>query len=86
MHSPNIHSLTPFLDAGDEKDQLGIDTTMTYLTSKLNVNIENAELLLALEIVQAPTVGVITKKGYVDGWKSTGSVYTRHTACTACEE
>ncbi|KAH6893302.1 Cullin binding-domain-containing protein [Thelonectria olida] len=59
-------------DASDEKDQLGIDTTMTYLTSKLNVNIENAELLLALEIVQAPTVGVVTKKGYVDGWKSTG--------------
>lgn len=45
---------------------------MSYLADKLKVNMENAELLVALELVQAPAVGVITRKGYVDGWKVAG--------------
>jgi DCN1-like protein 1/2 len=45
---------------------------MSYLQTRLKVNIENAELLVALELVQAPSVGVITRRGYVDGWKVTG--------------
>lgn len=45
---------------------------MSYLTGKLGVNIENAEFLVALEVVQAPMVGEISRKGYVDGWKVTG--------------
>ncbi|KAL6399210.1 putative SCRO protein [Ilyonectria robusta] len=59
-------------DASDEKDKLELDSTMAYLTEKLKVSLEDAELFVALEVVQAPTVGVITKKGYVDGWKVTG--------------
>ncbi|KAF5530291.1 Defective in cullin neddylation 1 [Fusarium mexicanum] len=61
------------LDSSDEKDKLELDSTMSYLTEKLRVNIENAELLVALELLQAPSVGVITRKGYVDGWKVTGA-------------
>jgi DCN1-like protein 1/2 len=34
--------------------------------------VENAELLVAMEIVQAPGVGSITRKEYVSGWLSTG--------------
>ncbi|KAF4453313.1 putative SCRO protein [Fusarium austroafricanum] len=60
-------------DSNDEKDKLELDSTMSYLTEKLKVNIENAELLVALELVQAPSVGIITRKGYVDGWKVTGA-------------
>ncbi len=45
---------------------------MEYLSNKLKVSIENAELFIALELVQAPSVGEITRKGYVDGWKATG--------------
>lgn len=60
-------------DSSDEKDKLELDSTMSYLTEKLQVNIENAELLVALELLQAPSVGVITRKGYVDGWKVTGA-------------
>ncbi|KAF5978624.1 putative SCRO protein [Fusarium bulbicola] len=60
-------------DSSDEKDKLELDSTMSYLTEKLRVNIENAELLVALELLQAPSVGVITRKGYVDGWKVTGA-------------
>lgn len=51
-----------------------LDSTMAYLTEKLKINIENAELLVVLELLQAPSVGMITRRGYVDGWKNTGLV------------
>ncbi|KAG5665837.1 hypothetical protein KAF25_009962 [Fusarium avenaceum] len=63
-------------DDDDEKDKLGLESTMSYLQTRLKVNIENAELLVALELVQAPSVGVITRRGYVDGWKVTGAGVT----------
>ncbi|EFQ35414.1 uncharacterized protein GLRG_10558 [Colletotrichum graminicola M1.001] len=59
-------------DSKDEKDSLGLDTTMAYLQD-LGVNLENAELLVVMELLQAPSVGEITRKGYVDGWKATGA-------------
>ncbi|KAM0342986.1 hypothetical protein ACHAPU_009016 [Fusarium lateritium] len=65
-------SFTDLQDTGDEKDKLELESTMSYLQNKLKVNIENAELLVALELVQAPSVGVINRRGYVDGWKVTG--------------
>jgi DCN1-like protein 1/2 len=45
---------------------------MRYLTEDLKVNLENAEFLVAMEVVQAPGVGEVSRKGYVDGWKATG--------------
>ena len=42
---------------------------MNYLQD-LGVNLENAEILIPLEIVQAPTVGEITKEGFIEGWKN----------------
>lgn len=65
----NLHSQP---DTNDEKDKLELESTMSYLTDKLQVSIENAELFVALELLQAPAVGVITRRGYVDGWKVTG--------------
>lgn len=56
-------------DENDEKDKLELDSTMDYLGNKLKVSLENAELFVALELVQAPNVGEITRRGYVDGWK-----------------
>ncbi|KAM0280224.1 hypothetical protein ACHAQH_004182 [Verticillium albo-atrum] len=58
--------------SSDTKDHMGIDSTTSYLTETLGVNPENAELLVVMEIVQAPAVGEITRKGFVDGWKGTG--------------
>lgn len=49
-----------------------LESTMGYLSNVLNVSLENAELFVALELVQAPVVGEITKKGYVEGWKASG--------------
>lgn len=55
----------------DEKDTTGVDSTMSYLAD-LGVNLENVEVLVPLEIVQAPVVGEMTKQGFVDGWKALG--------------
>ncbi|KAG5998462.1 hypothetical protein E4U43_002413 [Claviceps pusilla] len=60
-------------NSSDDKDKMELESTMSYLDSKLNVNLENAELFIALEIVQAPSVGEIHRRGFVEGWKATGA-------------
>jgi DCN1-like protein 1/2 len=44
---------------------------MAYLT-ELGVDPETCELFIVLDIVQAQGFGQIARKGYVEGWKSTG--------------
>ena len=53
----------------DEVDTISVEGTMKYLAD-LSINMENAEFLVPLEIVQAPALGEITKDGFVDGWKN----------------
>lgn len=68
-----LYAYHPWLDDGaDDKDQLELESTMGYLSEKLNVSLENAELFVVLELVQAPSVGEITRAGFIDGWKSSG--------------
>ena len=61
-------------DKNDEKDKLELESTMGYLSNELHISLENAELFVALELVQAPSVGEIHRKGYVEGWKRSGYV------------
>lgn len=56
----------------DSKDAISAESTMEYLGS-LGVNLENAEMFVVLELVQSPSFGEITRKGFVDGWKATGA-------------
>lgn len=73
-----LHSLTYDLDdSRDEKDTMGVESTMAYLEN-LGVDLENAEMLVVAELLQSPSIGAITKKGYIDGWKTTGYVHTAH--------
>lgn len=58
----------------DSADKLGLDSTTGYLTDQLSVNMEDAGLLVVMETVQAPAVGEISRKGFLDGWKATGYV------------
>ena len=44
---------------------------MKYFTS-LGVNPDTCEIFIVLEIVQATSFGLITRKGFVEGWKATG--------------
>jgi DCN1-like protein 1/2 len=46
---------------------------MKYFSS-LGVDPETCGIFVVLEIVQATSLGQITRKGFVDGWKATGYV------------
>ncbi|KAI2470533.1 DUF298-domain-containing protein [Annulohypoxylon bovei var. microspora] len=57
----------------DQKDILGADSSMQYLNS-IGVDLEGASLFLAMELVQAPTIGEITRDGFIKGWNAQGGV------------
>ncbi|KAI1160863.1 Cullin binding-domain-containing protein [Nemania serpens] len=55
----------------DGKDTLGADSAMSYLQS-IGVGLEDASLFLAVELLQAPSIGEIPRAGFVSGWKDAG--------------
>ncbi|KAI0532391.1 Cullin binding-domain-containing protein [Xylaria digitata] len=55
----------------DGKDTLGADSAMGYLQS-IGVGLEDASLFLAVELLQAPSIGEIPRAGFVYGWKEAG--------------
>ncbi|KZM27481.1 hypothetical protein ST47_g1353 [Ascochyta rabiei] len=54
-------------DPTGEPDAIGVEGTMSYLP-QLEVDLEGMESLAALEIIQAPTMGEISRDGFVNGW------------------
>ncbi len=65
----------------DGKDTLGADSAMGYLQS-VGVGVEDASLFLAVELLQAPSIGEISRAGFVNGWKEAGSV--ARIICSLC--
>ncbi|KAF2962971.1 hypothetical protein GQX73_g10604 [Xylaria multiplex] len=55
----------------DGKDTLGADSAMGYLQS-IGVGLEDASLFLAVELLQAPSIGEIPRAGFVCGWGEAG--------------
>jgi hypothetical protein len=55
-------------DAAGEPDAIGVEGTMSYL-QELEVDLEGMESLAVLEIIQAPTMGEISRDGFVNGWQ-----------------
>lgn len=55
---------------GDTREALSTETAIEYLES-LEVNLENAEMFVVMELIQAPAVGEISRQGFVEGWKAT---------------
>ncbi|KAH8653701.1 Cullin binding-domain-containing protein, partial [Xylariales sp. PMI_506] len=51
-------------------DTIGPNGAMNYLTS-IGVNLEDASLFVALQIIKAESLGEIKKEGFVSGWKET---------------
>lgn len=64
---------------GDTRDALSTETAIEYLES-LDVNLENAEMFVVMELVQAPAVGEISRQGFVEGWKATDLTTFSNTA------
>ncbi|KAJ4372791.1 Scaffold-type E3 ligase [Didymella sp. IMI 355093] len=54
-------------NATAEPDLVGVDGAMEYL-QELQIDLEGLDSLAALEIIQAPTMGEITREGFVNGW------------------
>lgn len=50
---------------------VSVNGTMSYLTD-LGVDLENASSLIPLEIIQAPSLGELTREGFIKGWKAVG--------------
>jgi DCN1-like protein 1/2 len=73
---PGVKLTETDLEEDTTKDEIGTQSVMNYLTS-LGVDLESCEQFIVLEIVQAPALGVVRKKGFVDGWKATGCVFSR---------
>ncbi|KAI0010213.1 DUF298-domain-containing protein [Xylariaceae sp. FL0662B] len=59
-------------DAEDPRDALGADSSMKYLQN-IGVDLEGASLFVAMELVQAPSIGEITRQGFVTGWRASGA-------------
>jgi len=59
------------LASTDEDGTVTIDGMMQYF-GDLGVNIETAEVLVPVEIIQAPAMGTMTKDGFIDGWRVNG--------------
>jgi DCN1-like protein 1/2 len=81
MPDPTLLNLTrlteaSFPDSTDEEDKTGVNGTMRYLQD-LGLNLESGEILVPLEIVQAPALAEMSKEGFVEGWKSIGCVLSR---------
>ncbi|KAK8232071.1 Cullin binding-domain-containing protein [Phyllosticta capitalensis] len=58
-----------YLDNPAEKETIGVDGTMQYLEA-LGVPLDDIAALVVMELVQSPTMGEITRKGFVDGWSA----------------
>lgn len=56
-------------DAANSPDVIGPDGSMAYF-EKLGVDVEGLEVLAVLEVIQAPTMGEISRDGFVDGWST----------------
>jgi hypothetical protein len=65
-------------------DAIGAESVMKYL-QQLGVNAEDCELFVVLDIVQAPSLGEITRQGFVEGWKATRYVWRQRERRVICQ-
>lgn len=45
---------------------------MQYIQETLKVKLDDAGLFVVQWLVAAPSIGEVTRQGYVDGWKKVG--------------
>ncbi|KAB8360752.1 hypothetical protein FH972_024486 [Carpinus fangiana] len=58
--------------ANDEPDRMQIESTMTYLED-LSVSLESITVLIFSDLVSSPTMGEITREGFISGWSQHGA-------------
>ena len=57
-----------YRDDPNSPDTIGHDGCMKYFMTDLEVDLEGMDALAVMEIIQAPTMGEMDRKGFVDGW------------------
>lgn len=55
-------------NAKGEPDTIGVEGSMRYL-SDLGLSLDEPVVLAILTELNAPTMGELTREGFVDGWK-----------------
>ena len=69
-----ILDTSPYVDApNQEPDLIGVSGTMRYLKD-IGVGLEDISVLAIGEALQSPTMGELTREGFVAGWKAFKSV------------
>ncbi|KAH8668195.1 Cullin binding-domain-containing protein [Tricladium varicosporioides] len=53
----------------DEVGEMGVNGVMKYLQD-IAVNLEDASMFVPLEVIQAPSLGEVSKEAFVNGWKA----------------
>ncbi|KAL9606660.1 MAG: hypothetical protein Q9179_000182 [Wetmoreana sp. 5 TL-2023] len=71
--SPTTQSLNKLFDkyrdnASEEPDTIGVDGSMRYFAD-LGIALDEPVVLVVLTELNAPTMGELTRQGFVDGWK-----------------
>jgi len=56
----------------DDANMINVEGMMKYF-GDLGLDLEGVEILVPVEIIQTPAMGVITKDGFVNGWTGTGA-------------
>ncbi|KAF2111468.1 Cullin binding-domain-containing protein [Lophiotrema nucula] len=59
-------------DPKNSPDIIGVDGSMKYLDA-IGVNLEGLDSFAAMEIIQAPSMGEISRDGFVNGWAAVGA-------------
>ena len=55
-------------DVAGEPDNVGIEGTMKYFQD-IDIDVEDLDSFVVFEIVQAPSMGEMTRDGFVNGWQ-----------------
>ncbi|CAI6341225.1 unnamed protein product [Periconia digitata] len=56
-------------DPANAPDTVGTENTMNYF-GELGVEFEDLDVLIASELIQAPTMGEMSREGFVNGWSA----------------
>lgn len=56
-------------DAAESPDTLNMNGTMKYFQD-IGVSLDGLDFLIVAELIQAPTIGEISRTGFVDGWSA----------------
>lgn len=68
------------VDDADTPDTIGVSGMTKYLND-ISVSIEDIGMLAVSEIIKSPSMGEMSREGFVDGWSAQGYALGLHVFC-----